>query len=457
MSKHYTRRELLKAAGYAGLGLPMASLLGCGGGGSPAFGNGGPGGGVTGINDYKALVCLFLYGGNDSYNMVVPTTQALYDHYSASRLNLAVPKNQLIALSGMAADGANYGAHPDMSELAALYNSGQAAVLSNVGSLLHPTTRADYGAGRVPPRLFSHNDQQDQWQTAHADASEITGWAGRAADVFDGVNGSAEMPLNISIAGSNTLQRGNSSNTFAMSPGGAQTLDGLDPGAGSLRSAFDQVRLLAQSNIYAQGYADVLDRSIRLNALLDSLLKNQPALATTFPASSLGSQLKAVARLVGIRSALSMKRQVFFVSMGGFDTHDAQSSVQPGLFADLSQSLKAFYDATIELGVADSVTSFTASDFGRSLTVNGKGTDHGWSGHQWIVGGAVAGGRIYGMPPSMQADGADDSEGGRFIPTSSVDQYGATLMRWFNVGESNLDLVFPNLNRFASRDLGFMA
>ena len=457
MKHHYTRRELLKAAGL----LSTASLWGCGGGSSGVPGaidnGGGPGPGPDpGITDYKALVCIFLLGGNDAYNMLVPQTQPLYDLYSAARLNLAVPKAQLIALNGTAMDGAAYGAHPQMSELAGLYNNGHAALLANVGSLLHPTTKADYTSGRVPPRLFSHNDQQDQWQTAHADASEITGWAGRAADMFSGVNGSSELPMNISIAGANTLQRGAATSAFAMAASGAQTLDGLDPGAGSLRAAFDQVRLLGQTHAYSAGYASVLDRGIRLNALLDSLLKTQPAPATAFPATPLGNQLKAVARLIGIRTQLSMKRQIFFVSMGGFDTHDAQTGDQPNLFTRLSQGLKAFYDATVELGVATSVTSFTASDFGRSLTTNGKGTDHGWSSHQWIVGGAVNGARIYGQPPSLQADGADDTQGGRFIPSSSVDQYGATLMRWMNISDSNLDLVFPNLNRFGARDLGFM-
>jgi uncharacterized protein (DUF1501 family) len=473
--KHFSRREFLRIGGYAGLGLSSLSMWSCGGSAGSAnktSSNGSSNSNPTPnptptptpqpITDtgYKALVNVFLFGGNDGYNLLVPTTQAKYDSYSAARLNLAIPQNQLLALNGLADDGAAYGLHPSCTDMQTLFNSGKAAMMANVGSLTFPTTRADYLANRVPPRLFSHNDQQDQWQTAHADISDPTGWAGRIADVLSAsANGSSELPLNVSIAGANLMQRGASTNAFSLSSSGAQQLSQLTATgkAPDLRAAFDRIRALNEAHVFERGYSDTLDRGIRVNALIDSALKAAPALSTAFPANnSLAAQLQTVARLINIRAAMGAKRQIFFVSLGGFDTHDAQLTDQPVLLQKLSQALQAFYNATNELGLADRVTTFTSSDFGRTLTTNGKGTDHGWSNHHVLVGGAVRGGRIYGMPPSLVPGSSDDTQGGRFIPSTAVDQYGATLAQWMGVSDSNLSKVFPNIGRFASRDLGFM-
>lgn len=455
MAARYSRRDLLKAAAYGGLSCAGSGLAGCRqlpGQISPR---------TPTVPDYKALVCVFLYGGNDGYNLLVPVTPEKYAPYARARQELAVPRDQLLPLAGAAADGANYGLHPSCAPLRDLYSSGHAALLANVGSLLYPIDKSGYGAGRAPPRLFSHEDQQDQWQTTHADASEYSGWAGRAADLLSGVN-QGELPLNLAFSGANRLQAGARTSAFSVSANGAQQLDDLaddraaDATASSLRSVFDQLRRQPQAHAFGAAYGDVVERAIRLNALLDTALTDTAALTTPFPDTDLAAQLHMVARIISARRKLGMQRQIFFVSAGGFDTHDAQASQQPGLFSQLAQALKAFYDATAELGVAGAVTSFTASEFGRSLTVNGKGTDHGWSSHHCIVGGAVNGGRIYGQPPSLEADGADDSEGGRFIPSTAVDQYGATLLRWFGIGDNDLDTVFPNLRRFSGRDLGFL-
>ena len=459
MNRKFSRREFLRIGGYAGLGLSGLSMWSCGGSGGIDSASGVPGPQPLTDPGYKALVNVFLFGGNDGYNMLVPTTQSKYDSYSAARLNLAVPQNQLLALNGIADDGAAYGAHPSCAELKDLFNSNKAALMSNVGSLTFPTVRADYLADRVPPRLFSHNDQQDQWQTAHPDVNDPTGWAGRIADVLSGANGSSELPLNVSIAGANLLQRGTSTNAFSLSASGAQQLNQLAATGGSanLRSSFDQILALNNSHIFERSYSDTLDRGIRLNALLDTALKSAPAFTTAFPANnSLAAQLQTVAKLISIRDTLGAKRQIFFVSLGGFDTHDAQAADHPVLLQRLSQALQAFYSATVELGIDSRVTSFTSSDFGRSLTINGNGTDHGWSNHQWVVGGAVNGAKIYGMPPSLIPNSSDDTVGGRFIPSSAVDQYGATLAKWFGVSDSNMSYVFPNIGRFVSRDLGFM-
>ena len=453
MNRILTRRDFLRISTQTGLGLSALALPGCRHS-EPALLS------PSGLGGYKALVCVFLYGGNDGYNMLVPLTQEKYDSYAKARLDLAIPKDQLLPVNGTAADGAAYGLHPQCPELRELFNSGRAALLANVGNLSFPTSKSDYAAGRVPPRLFSHNDQTDQWQTAHPDVLDASGWAGRMADVLSGANRGAELPLNLSLAGTNLMQRGVQTGSFSFSAGGAQLLTALgagDDANGQLRAAFDRLRSLDPAQVFEQTYSDTLGRGIRLNELLAGELKKAPELVTAFPAdNALASQLKMVAQLISIRSALSLQRQIFFVALGGFDTHDAQSTSQPVLMQRLSQALRAFHDATVELGVAERVTSFTASDFGRSLTVNGKGTDHGWGGHQWIIGGAVNGGGIYGMPPSLVPDGADDSEGGRFIPQTSVDEYGATLARWFGIGEADLRYVFPNLGRFATSNLGFM-
>jgi len=444
-----TRRAFLRTSGRIALGLSAGGLLpGCSRS-TPAFDS---------LDGYKALVCIFLLGGNDSYNMLVPTSADKYDRYAKARLDLAVPRQQLLTLNGSAADGSAYGLHPRCTELAGLFNSGQAALLANVGSLTFPTRKQDYAAGRVPPSLFSHRDQQEQWQTSYPDVSGANGWAGRIADVLSGVNSNPELPLNISVAGSNVLQLGARSQAFPLSPAGMQQLNALaaEGSTADLRAAFDLIRSDGAEDLFSLTYAETLDRGIRLNQMLAGELEKASPLVTAFPDGPLADQLRLVAQLIGIHEALSVRRQIFFVSLGGFDTHANQADDHPALLQQLSQTLAAFHDATIELGLGDRVTAFTASDFGRSLTVNGTGTDHGWSGHQWIVGGAVRGGNIYGMPPSLLPDAEDDTRGGRFIPQTSVDEYAATLARWFGVSDSDLNYVLPNLDRFASRNLGFL-
>lgn len=453
MNELHSRRDFLR---LAALGFGGSLLHGCG----RVPGDIAPDKAVPPAADgYKALVCVFLHGGNDGYNLLVPHTPELHALYAQSRLELAVPREQLLPLAGAAADGAEYGLHPACDELAQRYARGRMAVLAGVGSLVAPATHADFESGNaLPPRLFSHNDQQDQWQSAHPAVNSASGWAGRMADVFSGANGAAQLPMNISLTGSNLLQTGHTRFAFGLSPNGASRLAALDAAGGTaaLRAAFDRLRELDHTHVFARRHAGVLGRGIELNAAIEQALQSATEPATAFPDNHLARQLRMVARLIGVRAALGMRRQIFFVSLGGFDTHDAQSADHPTLLRQLSQTLTAFDDTMIELGVGDAVTTFTASDFGRCLTVNGKGTDHGWSNHHLIVGGAVRGGSLYGRPPSLVVDGTDDTRGGRFIPAVSVDEYGATLARWFGVGESDLGYVFPNLGRFATRGLGFV-
>ena len=456
MKSLYSRRDVLKMAGTTGLGLGSGVLAGCG----RVPGNIGldPTKAVP-ADGYKALVCVFLHGGNDGYSLLVPMTPEKHALYSSARLDLAIPREQLLALPGTAADGAQYGLHPACDELHRLFGQGRAALLANTGTLSAPVSRSDFQALRnLPAQLFSHNDQQDLWHSAQADFSPDSGWAGRMADVFSGANGAAILPMNVSLAGSNLLQTGNQRFAFGLSPQGALRLDALDatgPHA-DLRAAFDRIRTLDHAHAFERRHAATLSNGVELNATIAQALETAPELTTVFANTRFGNQLKMAARLISVRAALGMRRQVFFVSLGGFDTHDAQSTDHPALLQQLSEALATFDAAMSELGVSESVTAFTASDFGRSLTVNGKGTDHGWSNHHVIVGGAVRGGRIYGTPPSLVLDGSDDSRGGRFIPSTSVDEYAATLARWFGIGDSDLGYVLPNLGRFATRGLDFV-
>jgi len=457
MKELYSRRDMLRLT----LGLSGLALSGCGGGGGGGADPGPdpdppPPGDPPALSGYKALVCVFLLGGNDAYNMIVPATPELHTRYSRARLNLALSRDSLLPLHGLAGDGASYGLNPNCSELQRLFNRGSAAIVGNVGSLLHPTTRADYLTGTdLPPRLFSHNDQVDQWHTARPDVLSATGWAGRTADILQSVNSGGVLPMNVSIAGNNLLQAALREQTFSVPSSGPTALSiGAD---NTLRRAYDAILAQERSDPYEREFALGHRRALDISAALQEVLDAAPALTTAFPeGNGLAERLQMVARLIQSRAALGMKRQIFYVALGGWDTHDQQLTQHPALLRQLSQALAAFQQAMSDLGVADEVTTFTASDFGRSLTVNGKGTDHGWSSHHWVLGGAVRGARYWGSMPSLRPDGADDSRGGRFIPSVAVDEYAATLLRWFGAGDGALDDIFPNLRRFATRGLGFL-
>jgi uncharacterized protein (DUF1501 family) len=450
MKNRYTRRDILKLGLNAGLALSPFGLASCGGGG----------GGTTDIVDnggddsgYKALVCVFLRNGNDAYNTIVPMASDRYAQYAAIRANLAVASANLLPLAGVAGDGAAYGMHPRCPELATLFNGGGMAIVTNVGSMVGPTTRADYLATRnLPARLFSHNDQQDQWATSQAEGGGTQGWGGRMGQVLADANAGALLPMHLSLSGNNLYQSARSGAPLTVSTRGPQHLSGLAPGS-SLRAAYDALRALPHDHVFERQYAHDHTRGIALHAALEHALNVTAPPATAFPAGDFGDQLAMIARIIGARGVLGMKRQVFYAMLGNFDTHDAQLDRHPVLLERLSQGLGAFHAATQELGVAGSVTTFTMSDFGRSLSINGDGTDHGWAGHQFVIGGAVRGGQFYGSMPSLEVDGADDSSGGRFIPTTSVDEYAASLATWFGVTDGNLADVLPNIGRFATRGL----
>jgi uncharacterized protein (DUF1501 family) len=417
------------------------------------------------FSDYKALVCVFLFGGNDSWNMVVPRSDAEYAAYLTSRQSLAVEKASLLAINPLVSDGAQYGFHSSMAGMQQLFEASRCAIVANVGPLLEPTTKAQYTAKSValPPQLFSHNDQQDQWHTLKGKKTSKTGWAGRIADVLASSTSGQQLALNVSLAGQTMFQAGEQAIPYTMGASGPVTFSGFPPNPQSTnalqiarRQAFLNVANGTYDTVYARGYADVQKRAVQFAISVNEALAAAPTLTTTFPTSNLATQLRTVARLIAVRDRLQMNRQIFFVSTGGFDTHDNQVDDQPGLIGGVSAAIKAFFDATVELGISQSVTTFTQSDFGRTLTSNGDGSDHAWGGVQLVVGDAVRGRTFYGAYPSLALGGPVDVGGGRMIPAVSSDQYAGTLAKWFGLTDEQLLTVAPSLANFPQKDLGFM-
>ncbi len=420
-------------------------------------------GNISDSDDYKSLVCVFLYGGNDSFNMIVPNTTGAHQQYSSIRQALAIPKSQLISL-----DNLDYGMHPSCGELAALFNSGKLAVLANSGNLAAPTTRHQIQnqTALLPPELFSHNDQQEYAQTGMppATGTSNSGWGGRMADLLQDANAGANLPPSFTLNGNNLWQPGAITNPLSVSPWGEVPgfkyfeNDSWPVWEPSRTAAWEAIQNQAQTHILLQQIATDTLRTRDLLAELSSALAGAPIINTAFNSQSyLAQQLKTVAQLISVRQQLGLKRQIFFVAAGGFDTHSAQNDSQPTLLGGLSNALNSFYQATVELGISQSVTTFTNSEFGRTLTSNGDGTDHAWGAHQMVIGGSVAGGKTFGTFPDLTLDGPDDMyDDGRIIPTTSTDQYAATLGKWMGLGESDLLDVLPNLHRFSNQDIGFL-
>jgi uncharacterized protein (DUF1501 family) len=420
-----------------------------------------PGAATRALGDYKALVCVFLYGGNDGNNLLVPRTGADYTQYAAGRGALALPQASLLPIAPLTSDGRNWGLHPRMTGLQSLFAQHKMALLANVGPLVAPLTRDQFLNGTVaaPPQLFSHSDQQVHWQTSIPDQAPRTGWGGRTADLLHSLNGNAQVSMSMSLAGSNVFQVGDLVTQYQLSPYGSIGLDGYSegPGADPVSRAIRSLLALPSSNLLVSAAGGITTRALDNNRLVQSALDAATPLATDFPDTYLGQQLRMIAQLISIRGALGLSRQIFFCAADGYDTHGDQLATQDALLDELSAGLSAFYNATIELGVAQDVTAFTASDFGRTLPENGGGSDHGWGSHQIIVGGAVHGGDVYGHVQTLAVEGPDDAgDEGRWIPTTSVDEYSATLARWFGVSATDLPLVFPNLGRFNHPNLGFL-
>jgi len=422
---------------------------------------------ASGGSGYQALVCIYLTGGNDGHNTVIPltTAQQNYSLYQQGRQTLALAQSSLLPIMN---GSDSYGLHPSMPEIQALYNQGHAAVLANVGNLVQPITRSAYlsnNSAQVPVALFSHSDQTGQWQSAIPDGTGSTGWGGRTMDLLASQNAGAMFPAIADSGGCGLFCTG--AQTFpasvpppysgSTSPTGMATLNnGLTgpaaaAGLQQLLSFDNGVQLVQAGNgIVTRGnqYANTLTGLLTTNTI-----------TTKFPANNpLAAQLQTVANVMSVRGALGLTRQIFFCALGSFDTHGLQLETQQTLLQQLSQAVNAFYQATQELGIDQNVVTFTASEFGRTLNPSGTdGSDHAWGNHHFIVGSGVKGGSFYGSFPSLVLGGANDANNrGTLIPTTSVAQYGATLAQWFGVSPANLSTVFPNIGNFSTSNLGFL-
>ena len=427
--------------------------------------------------DYKALVCVFMSGGNDGNNTFVDLNQYTSYFNARNAQGLAIPQASLLPV--VPATGGSYGFHTSMPEIQSLFNSGKLAVLCNEGPLVEPLNQTTYinGTGKKPLQLFSHSDQVGLAQTAIANVVSQTGWGGRVADKTLGLNGGATFPQNVSISGVNLFLTGVDTRQLAVADSGTSLANVLilndAPGASasditSRKTSFDALRTLDNNFKLVKASSDIRSSSIQTDSALSSV---SPNLTTVFPNTSIGRQLKQVALLIKActdpTANINMKRQIFFTQLGGFDTHSAQLNGQVNLLTQLSQAINAFYAATVELGIQNKVTLFTMSDFGRTLQPAGTGaaavgSDHAWGNHQLIVGGAVLGNTLYGTYPTLALGGPNDTNTpgsgarGRWIPTTSVEQYAATLATWYGLSSADLTAVFPLIGRFSTPNLGFL-
>jgi uncharacterized protein (DUF1501 family) len=424
--------------------------------------------------DYKALVCIFLNGGNDGNNTVVPITDYASYNTVRSASGLAIAQESLLPVTPPSINK-QYGLHPSLPGLQTLWTQQKLAVVCNTGPLVQPLTRQQYQSGAPRPyQLFSHSDQTTQWQTSASDDRAQTGWGGRTADNTAGFNNGAGFPMMTSVAGVNIFTTGMNSRPLAISPAPTPlnqvlVLSGFDstPESVARKAAMDALRTLDLEATLVKAASETTQQSLDISQAFGT----DPTLVTAFPNSTLGNQLKQIAKVIKLNlqsPALSLNRQIFFCQLGGFDTHTNQLGAQASLLSQLSLAMKAFYDETVAQGIDSQVTTFTLSDFSRTFQAAGTGaiagTDHAWGNHLFVMGGAVRGGDFYGVPgsngtvfPTLQLSGPDDTDTrGRWIPTASVEQYAATLATWYGLSPANLPVVFPLIGRFTTPNLGFM-
>jgi len=413
-------------------------------------------------NEYKALVCVFLFGGNDGFNMLVPTNDSAYNVYANSRQNLAVAKESLLSISPLTTDGNTYGLHPQLAAMKNLFDNGSAAFVSNVGNLIQPVSKdeARSNPSSRPRQLFSHNNQQDQWQFANPDTLD-SGWGARLASLYASAQGESLL-TGLSVNNRSKWLTNTNFSGLAVKSSGFSGYNSINPASNNSttvkrREAFLQLVNHQYNNPFSDNFSQLQQRTVSLvenvGATIDGLT---PFTNVTPEGNNLASQLEMVAKVIASRETLGMQRQVFFVSMGGFDTHDDQLTRQPALYVQLSEALNSFNNQLTELGVNDKVTTFTQSEFGRTLTSNGDGTDHGWGNHQIVMGNAVRGGDIYGTMPDFAIGSDDDYRSGRIIPTTSIEQYASSMLNWFGLDSNQLASVLPNLNNFDANQINLM-
>ena len=441
-----SRRKLLTHS--CGLGLASATI----GSSLMSLGFARQAAASQGFGDYKALVCILLAGGNDSYNMLVPYELEEYDEYAGIRSDLALERDSLIVV-GEDSSGREFGLHPSMPEVDNLYQAGELAFINNVGTLLEPVDAAGIrnGTAKVPVGLYSHSDQIAQWQTAVSySRSAKDGWIGRVADL-QGPNLANGISMNISLSGSNVLQSGQHAVPYSINREGDGARGIYAYSEGSFRQRMiDSVFSVKHANLLKREYSRRMTRALENREVFVNALRSTPELRTEFEDHYFARALRQIARVIGARSYLEAERQTFFVMVGGWDHHDEVLNNQARMLPWISNGLSQFRDALVEMGAFNDVLTFTISDFGRTLTSNGKGSDHGWGGHQMIMGGAVRGGAMYGEYPLLSPSSPLDTGRGRYIPTTATEEYFAELALWFGVERGALDDVLPNVREFYS-------
>lgn len=441
------------------------------------------------LGDYKALVCVFLHGGNDAINTLVPMNASAHDTYASLRSgDLTVPRNTLLPLNGT-----DHGFNPNLPSLQSYYNQGKLALVSNVGNLVEPITKQEFldwernggSSIKLPPELFSHSDQSYFWQTSHgpntAGGGASSGWGGRMADLMAASNTNPYVPITITLDGHSPWETAVTTSQLGLSYWNSHGVDGFEGlekadwprWVNSRVQTWEQLLQMSGNSQHAleRQIVEATQRTRSRVTVVKAALENTWAcvddgngsttcsdtFATAYNAeNNLAAQLRMVARMIYSHADFGQKRQIFAVSLGGWDTHGSQAADHPLLLAALDEALDSFYKTLIEMNLEQQVTTFTSSEFGRTLGSNGDGTDHGWGTHLMVLGDAVSGQQVYGALPEIRRDSPDDI-GNALLPKLSTEQYGATLARWFGVTDADLDLIFPNLGNFSSRNIGFMS
>jgi len=440
----FSRRQFLLHSGGLALGTKVAASLPLNVFSSMAHAAG----------DYRAIVCVLLAGGCDSFNLLVPRSNAAYAQYQARRSDLALPQSDLLPLDGTH-NGVSFGLHPALAALQARFNAGQASLITNIGPLVEPTDRAAYDNEQVvlPLGLFSHADQILSWQTATPADRSGSGFAGRLANALTGANTGLALAGNISLSGNNAFQTGATAGSYSINAAnGVQAIGGYDNAL--VQQSLAQMLDVADASILRRVYSQKIQSAIDAGALFGAAIDSASALNTSFAADNFSVAMARIAQLISVREQLGVTRQTFFVTYGGWDHHDNTLAEQAEMLPALDAGLGQFLAATEELGVSQQVTTFTISDFGRTLTSNGKGSDHGWAGNALILGGAVQGGRLYGDFPEQVEDNPLDVGRGRFLPSTAVDTLYAEISRWMGVDEALLPEVLPNWPNFVGSTQG---
>jgi uncharacterized protein (DUF1501 family) len=460
VSRHAARRRFLQQ-------FSTLSVLG----GSPFLANLATIGAASAqtAGDHKAIVCVFLFGGNDHANLIVPRSGQAYTDYFYARPSLAIAQASLRAINPTGYGGAPLALHPAMAGMQSIIGSGRGAVIANIGTLTNPINKTQWANGdatvNTPPQLFSHSDQQAHWQTGVPDRVSATGWLGRMGDIMaPAFNPNSGVSICVSTGGNNTIQAGETTIQYQITSNGAISVQALRPqsnlyGSDAGKLALRRMLTDPRAGMMEREWSKIGKRAVDTEAGVTAALAAAPTVTTAFPETGIGRQLRMVARMIAARSQLNQRRQIFFVQQGGYDFHDNLVTDQNLRLGELDAALAAFNTSMTALNTANAVTTFTASEFGRALRHNGRGSDHGWGGHQFVFGGAVQGNRLYGSFPTIAFGTDTDAGNGRLLPTTSVDEFGVTLARWFGVTDSNsLDLIFPNRGRFAlgTNGMGFV-